>query len=142
MVKKIIHIDMDCFYAAIEMRDDKSLRNRPLAVGGDPSTRGVISAANYEARKFGVHSAILSARAKKLCPNLIIVHPNIKKYVEESRKIRAVFQEFTNLVEPFPLMKPILMSQVSNHFKGSATFIASEIRKLIFDKTGLTASAG
>ena len=142
MGKKIIHIDMDCFYAAIEMRDDKSLRNRPLAVGGDPSTRGVISAANYEARKFGVHSAISSARAKKLCPNLIIVHPNMKKYVEESRKIRAVFHEFTNLVEPLSLDEAYLDVTGSNHFKGSATLISSEIRKLIFDKTGLTASAG
>tara|TARA_B100000315_G_scaffold37340_1_gene31943 strand:- start:19980 stop:21047 length:1068 start_codon:yes stop_codon:yes gene_type:complete len=142
MVKKIIHIDMDCFYAAVEMRDDKSLRNRPLAVGGDPSSRGVISAANYEARKFGVHSAISSARAKKLCPNLIIVHPNMKKYAEESRKIRAVFLQFTNMVEPLSLDEAYLDVTGSNHLKGSATLIASEIRKLILKETGLTASAG
>ncbi len=141
-VKKIIHIDMDCFYAAVEMRDDKSLRNRPLAVGGDPSSRGVISAASYEARKFGVHSAMSSARAKKICPSLIIVHPNIKKYAEESRKIRAVFHRFTNLVEPLSLDEAYLDVTGSNHFKGSATLIASEIRRLVFGETGLTASAG
>ena len=140
--RKIIHIDMDCFYAAVEMRDDKSLRNRPLAVGGDPSRRGVISAASYEARKFGVHSALSSARAKKLCPNLIIVHPNMKKYAEESRKIRAVFHQFTNLVEALSLDEAYLDVTGSNHFKGSATLIASEIRKIILKETGLTASAG
>ena len=140
--RKIIHIDMDCFYAAVEMRDDKSLRNRPLAVGGDPSSRGVISAASYEARKFGVHSALSSARAKKLCPNLIIVHPNMKKYAEESKKIRAVFHQFINLVEPLSLDEAYLDVTGSNHFKGSATLIASEIRKLILKKTSLTASAG
>ena len=124
------------------MRDDESLRNLPLAVGGDPSTRGVISAASYEARKFGVHSAMSSARAKKICPNLIIVHPNMKKYAEESKKIRAVFHRFTHLVEPLSLDEAYLDVTGLKHFEGSATLIAAEIRKLIFDETGLTASAG
>lgn len=141
-VRKIIHIDMDSFYAAVEMRDDESLRKLPLAVGGDPSTRGVISAASYEARKFGVHSAMSSARAKKICPNLIIVHPNMKKYAEESKKIRAVFHRFTHLVEPLSLDEAYLDVTGLKHFQGSATLIAVEIRKLIFDETGLTASAG
>ena len=139
--RKIIHLDMDCFYAAVEMRDDESLRNRPLAVGGDPSTRGVISAARYEARKFGVHSAMSSARAKKICQNHIIVHPNMKKYAEESRKIRVIFHQFTNIVEPLSLDEAYLDVTGQKHFQGSATLVASEIRKLIFDETGLTASA-
>ena len=141
-VRKIIHIDMDCFYAAVEMRDNESLRKHPLAVGGDPSSRGVISAASYEARKLGVHSAMSSARAKKLCPNLIIVHPNMKKYAEESKKIRAVFCRFTNLVEPLSLDEAYLDVTGQKHYKGSASLMAAGIRKLILEETGLTASAG
>ena len=90
-VRKIIHIDMNCFYATVEMRDNPSLQNGPLAVGGDSSKRGVICVANYEARKYGVHSAMSSYRAKQICPPLVIVSTNMKKYAEGSKKIRAIF---------------------------------------------------
>jgi len=140
--RKIIHIDMDCFFAAVEMRDNPSLHNGPLAVGGDSSKRGVICAANYEARKYGVHSAMSSYRAKRICPTLVIVPPNIKKYAEESKKIKAIFFRFSHLVEPLSLDEAYIDVSDSHRFKGSATLIAAEIRRLIYKETGLTASAG
>lgn len=141
-IRKIIHVDMDCFYAAVEMRDDKSFLNRPLAVGGDPSKRGVICAANYEARKYGIHSAMASSRAMQLYPKLTILHPDMKKYANESKKIRTIFHLFTDLVEPLSLDEAYLDVSSCKQFKGSATLIASKIRKLIFEETRLTASAG
>lgn len=141
-IRKIIHIDMDCFFAAVEMRDDKSLSNCPLAVGGDPSKRGVICAANYEARKYGIHSAMASSRAIKLYPELVILHPDMKKYSNESKKIRSVFHCFTDLVESLSLDEAYLDVSFCKQFKGSATLVASEIRRLIYEETGLTASAG
>lgn len=141
-IRKIIHIDMDCFFAAVEMRDNKKLRNCPLAVGGDPSQRGVICAANYEARKYGIHSAMASSRAIKLYPELVILYPDLKKYSKESKKIRSIFHRFTDLVEPLSLDEAYLDVSFSKQFKGSATFIASEIRRLIYEETSLTASAG
>ena len=140
--RKIIHIDMDCFYAAVEMRDDPTLRNCPIAVGGDPSGRGVVCAANYEARKYGIHSAMSSSRAKRLYPNLIILPPNMKKYRNESKVIQEIFHRFSYLVEPLSLDEAYIDVTSSDLFRGSATLIASEIRKLIYSETGLTASAG
>ena len=102
-MRKIIHVDCDCFYAAIEMRDDPRLRGRPLAVGGDPDRRGVIATCNYEARAFGVRSAMASAYARKLCPDLLIVPPRMAAYREASQAINGIFSQFTPLIQPLSL---------------------------------------
>ena len=141
-VKKIIHVDMDAFFAAIEIRDNPSLKGRAVAVGGDPKSRGVIATASYEARKQGVKSALASARAIRLCPELVIIHPNFKKYKEASIKIREIFSRFTDLVEPLSLDEAYLDVTGSDLFNGSATLAAKKIRALIFKETRLTASAG
>ena len=141
-LRKILHIDMDAFYAAIEMRDNPELKSRPVAVGGSPNSRGVISTANYEARKFGVRSALPSAMAVRLCPGLTIIHPHISRYKDESIKINDIFHRFTDLVEPLSLDEAYLDVTDSTLFNGSATLLAQEIRRLIFVETGLTASAG
>src|SRR6185437_5199475 len=101
--RKIIHVDMDCFYAAVEIRDNPSLKGKPVAVGGRPDQRGVLTTANYEARKFGLRSAMPSARAVKLCPDLILLPLNFDKYRTESQKVRAIFRRFTEVVEPLSL---------------------------------------
>ncbi|MBS1535472.1 MAG: DNA polymerase IV [Bacteroidetes bacterium] len=139
--RKIIHVDMDAFYASVEQMDNPSLRGKPIAVGGG-ETRGVVSAASYEARKFGVRSAMSGYLAKKNCPDLIFVRPRFDRYREISLKIRKIFFEFTDLVEPLSLDEAYL--DVTENKKGnpSATLIATEIRKRIFEETGLTASAG
>ncbi len=142
LLRKIIHIDMDCFFAAVEMRDDVSLRSVPVAVGGSPQKRGVIATCNYQAREFGVHSAMASSKALKLCPNLKIIPGSMDKYILESRKIRAIFSQYTELIEPLSLDEAYLDVSHSNSFGGSATLIAENIRRNIFEKTGLTASAG
>lgn len=141
-VRKIIHIDMDCFYAAVEMRDDPRLRNRPLAVGGRPDRRGVISTCNYEARAYGVHSAMASSQAIRLCPDLLIVPPRIEHYAVEARRIRAIFQDYTPRIEPLSLDEAYLDVTGSTLFQGSATRIAEDIRRRIFQELKLTASAG
>lgn len=140
-IKKIIHIDMDAYYASVEQLDHPDLRGKPIAVGGG-SERGVVSAASYEARKFGVRSAMAGALAKKLCPDLIFVKHRFNRYKELSQEIRNIFFEYTPLVEPLSLDEAYL--DVTNNKKGnpSATLIASEIRAKIKDKTGLNASAG
>lgn len=140
--RKIIHVDMDCFYAAVEMRDQPELRGKPLAVGGSPTGRGVIATANYEARKFGVRSAMSSARAVALCPQLILIRPNFSKYKIASLKVREIFQRFTSVIQPLSLDEAYLDVTDSPSFSGSATRIAEEIRRLIELETGLTASAG
>jgi DNA polymerase IV len=139
--RKIIHIDMDAFYASVEQLDNPELRGKPLAVGGS-ETRGVVSAASYEARKFGVRSAMSGVQAKRNCPHLIFVRPRFERYKEISKKIRAIFHEYTDLVEPLSLDEAYL--DVTQNKKGnpSATLIAQEIRKRIYDELGLTASAG
>ena len=139
---KIIHIDMDCFFAAVEMRDEPSLRSIPMAVGGNPLKRGVIATCNYQAREFGIHSAMASSKALKLCPSLKIIPGSMDKYILESKKIKAIFSEFTELVEPLSLDEAYLDVSYSKAFGGSATLIAEKIREKIFEKTGLTASAG
>lgn len=140
--RKIIHVDADCFFAAIEMRDDPTLRNRPMAVGGDPGRRGVISTCNYQARAFGVHSAMASINAKRLCPELIIVPHSTGKYREASQVMRDIFFDYTDLVEPLSLDEAFLdVSDCSKH-RGSATLIAEEIRQRIEAALSITVSAG
>ncbi|HEY1299728.1 MAG TPA: DNA polymerase IV [Stellaceae bacterium] len=139
--RKIIHIDMDAFYASVEQRDNPELRGRPVAVGGSRE-RGVVAAASYEARKFGVHSAMPSVTAKRKCPELIFVKPRFDAYKAISLQIREVFAEYTPLIEPLSLDEAYL--DVTENLKGipSATRIAEEIRAQIRSETGLTASAG
>ena len=139
--RKIIHVDMDAFYASVEQLDNPELRGKPVAVGGT-SKRGVVSAASYEARKFGVRSAMSSVIAMQNCPDLIFVKSNFKRYHEVSDQIRKIFYEFTDKVEPLSLDEAYL--DVTENKKGnpSASLIAEEIRKKIKEKTGLNASAG
>ncbi len=139
--RKIIHIDMDAFYASVEQLDNPDLIGKPIAVGGN-EIRGVVSAASYEARKFGVRSAMSGTQAAKLCADLIFVKPNFERYKEVSKQIRKIFYEYTDLVEPLSLDEAYL--DVTENKKGnpSATLIAKEIRQKIFEATGLTASAG
>ena len=132
---------MDAFYAAVEQRDDPGLRGLPLAVGGSRE-RGVVAAASYEARRFGVHSAMPSATAGRLCPQAIFVRPRMSHYVAVSREIRATFQEVSELVEPLSLDEAYLDVTAPLLDRGSATAIAEEIRAAIRQETGLTASAG
>ncbi len=139
--KKIIHVDMDCFYAAVEMRDFPEYQNIPLAVGGD-GPRSVLSTCNYQARKFGVRSAMSAIKAKQLCPELTIVHGRMSVYKEVSDHIREIFSRYTNLIEPLSLDEAFLDVTNSNQCQGSATLIAEQIRADIFNELNLTASAG
>jgi DNA polymerase-4 len=139
--RKIIHVDMDAFYASVEQMDNPDLRGKPVAVGGN-EIRGVVSAASYEARKFGVRSALSGALAKKYCPELIFVKPRFDRYKEISQKIRKIFHDYTDLVEPLSLDEAYL--DVTQNKKGnpSASLIAQEIRLRILNEVGLSASAG
>jgi len=142
-IRKIIHIDMDAFYASVEQRERPEFKGKPVVVGGNPNSRGVVAACSYEARKFGIHSAMPSSRAYKLCPHAIFLRPRFDLYRSVSSKIREIFFEYTDLVEPLSLDEAFL--DVTNNFKGmsSATLLAREIKKKIYDRTGgLTASAG
>ncbi|MFO8147353.1 MAG: DNA polymerase IV [Bacteroidota bacterium] len=141
LLRKIIHVDMDAFYASVEQLDNPELRGKAIAVGGSEE-RGVVAAASYEARKFGVKSAMSSIIAKRNCPDLIFVKPRFDRYKEISTQIRSIFLEYTDLVEPLSLDEAYL--DVTNNKKGnpSATLIAREIREKIKKKTGLNASAG
>jgi DNA polymerase IV len=140
-VRKIIHIDMDAFYASIEQRDNPQLKGKPLVVGSE-QPRGVVAAASYEARKFGVHSAMPSVTAKKKCPSLIFVKPRFQVYKQVSRQIHDVFHEYTDLVEPLSLDEAFLDVTINKKNIPLATDIAKEIKGLIRQRTGLTASAG
>ena len=140
--RKIIHVDMDAFYASIEVRDDPTLRGRPIAVGGRASARGVIATCSYEARAFGVHSAMSSARAMRLCPALLIVPPRFAAYQTASRAIRAIFARYTDRIEPLSLDEAYLDVSGSAHFDGSATRIATAIQAAVADELGLSCSAG
>ncbi|WP_374174371.1 DNA polymerase IV [Flavobacterium tructae] len=139
--RKIIHIDMDAFYASVEQMDNPALRGKPVAVGGSEN-RGVVSAASYEARKFGVRSAISGVLAKKYCPEIIFVRPRFDRYKEISNKIHKIFHDYTDLVEPLSLDEAYL--DVTQNKKGnpSASLLAQEIRLRILNEVGLTASAG
>lgn len=140
--RKIIHIDCDCFYAAIEMRDDPTLGNRPVAVGGAADRRGVIATCNYEARAYGVRSAMASAHALKLCPDLLILRPRMDAYREASREIHAIFRTYTDLIEPLSLDEAYLDVSGCEHFSGSATRIAQDIRRRVWQQLRITVSAG
>ena len=140
-IRKIIHVDMDAFYASVEQMDNPNLKGKPIAVGGNEK-RGVVSAASYEARKFGVRSAMSGVQAKRNCPELIFVKPHFERYHEISKKIRSIFFDYTDLVEPLSLDEAYL--DVTHNKKGnpSASLIAKEIRERILKEVGLTASAG
>lgn len=140
-MRKIIHIDMDAFFAAVEQRDRPELRGQPVAVGGS-SLRGVVASASYEARRFGVRSAMPSITAKRLCPQLIFVKSRFEVYREVSEQIREIFYSYTDLVEPLSLDEAYLDVTQPRLGPPSATLIAEEIRRRIFEETGLTASAG
>ena len=139
--RKIIHIDMDAFYASVEQRDDPELRGKPVAVGGSRE-RGVVAAASYEARRFGVRSAMPSVTAKRRCPELIFVRPRFDVYRAVSHQIRAIFAEYTPLIEPLSLDEAYLDVTENRKAMASATEVAEEIRARIRAETGLTASAG
>lgn len=139
--RKIIHIDMDAFYASVEQMDDPSLKGKPIAVGGNEN-RGVVSAASYEARKFGVRSALSGVLAKKYCPELIFVRPRFDRYKEISKQIQRIFYDYTDLVEPLSLDEAYLDVTYNKKGNPSATLLAKEIRTRILNEVGLTASAG
>jgi DNA polymerase IV len=140
--KKIIHIDMDCFYAAVEMRDNPSLLRKPVAVGGSPDQRGVLTTCNYEARRFGLHSAMSTHRALQLCPAVILLPVAMDKYREASALIHHILQDYTDIIEPLSLDEAYLDVSASKAHQGSATLLAQEIRARIFTTLKLTASAG
>lgn len=140
--RKIIHVDMDAFFASVEQLDNPELRGKAVIVGGPADSRGVVAACSYEARRFGIHSAMPSSRAAALCPSAIFIRPRMSRYKEMSVRIMEIFRSFTDLVEPLSVDEAFLDVSQCRHHKGSATLIASEIRRRIFDETGLTASAG
>ena len=140
-IRKIIHVDMDAFYASVAQMDNPELRGKPIAVGGG-GKRGVISAASYEARKFGVKSAMSGRLAEKLCPELIFVRTDFERYAEISKRIRKIFYDYTDLVEPLSMDEAYLDVTENKIGLPSATLIAKKIRQRIFDEVGLTASAG
>lgn len=139
--RKIIHVDCDCFYAAVEMRDDPSLREVPLAVGGEGG-RGVVTTCNYKARAFGVRSAMPGGEARRLCPGLVTVPTDMARYRAVSKQVMAILRELTDLVEPLSLDEAFLdVSEVTEH-RGSATLMAQHLRKRVKDEVGITISAG
>lgn len=140
--RKIIHIDMDAFYAAIEQRDNPALKGKPVIVGGDPDRRGVVSTCSYEARKFGVRSAMPSRTAMRLCPDAVFLYPRFDAYAKASNQVMSIFAEYTDLIEPLSLDEAFLDVTENKKNIPSATIIAMEIKKKIFETTGLTASAG
>ncbi|VAW54072.1 DNA polymerase IV [hydrothermal vent metagenome] len=142
MNRKIIHIDMDAFFAAVEQRDFPELKGKPVIVGGQPDSRGVVAASSYEARKFGIYSAMPCSRAYKLCPQAVFVPPRFSAYKHVSKEIHKVFHEYTSSIEPLSLDEAYLDVTHSNLYEGSASLMAKEIREKIFERIHLTASAG
>src|SRR6201990_2633530 len=143
MVRKIIHIDMDAFYASVEQRDHPEYRGKPIVVGGLPEGRGgVVATASYEARKFGIRSAMSSKKAVQLCPHAIFIRPRFDAYKEVSRKIREIFGRYTDLIEPLSLDEAYLDVTNDKLNIGSAIEIARQIKQAIKDELNLTASAG
>src|SRR4249920_2476087 len=140
--RKIIHVDMDMFYAAVELLERPDLIDQPVVVGGSPKSRSVVTTANYVARKYGIHSAMSCAEAYRRCPQCVFIPPNFPKYHKYSQIIRSIFFEYTDLVEPLSLDEAYLDVTVNKIGEVSATRIASAIKKEIFEQTGLTASAG
>ena len=141
-LRRIIHLDMDAFYASVEQRDDPSLRGKPVAVGGSPQTRGVVAASSYEARKFGVRSAMPMARAVRLCPELLIVRPDFARYRAASQKVMEILRSCTPLVEPLSLDEAYLDVTQNLWNEPLASVVARQLKTKIFEETGLTASAG
>jgi len=141
-IRRILHVDMDAFYASVEQRDDPSLKGRPVAVGGQPGGRGVVAAASYEARAFGVRSAMSMARAVRLCPALAIVRPDFSKYRAASNAVFSIFREVTPLVEPLSLDEAYLDVTENAWGEALATTVAKRLKARIRDETQLTASAG
>lgn len=142
MMRKIIHLDLDCFFAAVEMRDNPALNGQPVAVGGAPDKRGVVATCNYTARAFGVHSAMATAQALKLCPKLVVVPPSFDKYRDASRQILQIFQRYTPIIEPLSLDEAYLDVTTCDLYHNSATRIAEAIRRDVKRDTKLTISAG
>lgn len=140
--RKIIHIDMDAFYAAVEQRDNPQYRNKAIIVGGNPNSRGVVATCSYEARQFGVHSAMPSSHAYRLCPQAIFVKPRFSVYQETSAIIREIFSRYSDKVEPLSLDEAYLDVTDSPLFQGSATLLAKQIKAEIYKQTQLIASAG
>lgn len=141
-VRRILHCDMDCFYAAVHARDDPSLLGLPLVIGGGPGGRGVVAAASYEARRFGVHSAMPSSRAARLCPGAVFLPPEFPRYRRESQEIFRIYQEFTPVVQAVSIDEAYL--DLTDHLGalGSATAVAREIRRRVLEERGLTVSIG
>ncbi len=141
-VRRILHCDMDCYFAAVHVRDDRSLAGRPVVVGGDPEGRGVVASANYEARRYGIHSAMPAARAKRLCPATVFLAPDFPSYHRESERIFAIYREITPEVETVSLDEAYL--DVTDHLgpSGTASEIAKEIRRRVREERGLTVSVG
>lgn len=140
--RKIIHVDMDAFFASVEQRDHPEYRGKPLIVGGQPDSRGVVAACSYEARKFGIHSAMPCARAYRRCPQALFVRPRFEAYREVSGQIRDIFWRYAAEVEPLSLDEAYLDVTYASDFNGSATLIAQAIKRDILEETKLTASAG
>jgi DNA polymerase-4 len=141
-VRRILHCDMDCFYAAVHMRDDPSLSGQPVVVGGDPDARGVVAAASYEARRYGIHSAMPAAQARRLCPSTIFVRPDFARYRNESQAIFAIYRLFTPVIQPLSLDEAYLDLTGRLGTFGSATAAAHEIRRRVHEERRLTVSVG
>ena len=142
MVRRILHVDMDAFYASVEQRDNPNLKGKPVAVGGSPAGRGVVAAASYEARAFGVRSAIPMARAVRLCPHLVIVRPDFSKYKAASQAVFEIFRAVTPLVEPLSLDEAYLDVTENSWGEPLGRTVAERLKREIKAATGLTASAG
>ncbi|MCL5269179.1 MAG: DNA polymerase IV, partial [bacterium] len=140
--RAILHVDMDAYFASVEALDNPALRGRPVIVGGTPEGRGVVAAASYEARKFGVHSAMSAAVAHRLCPGAIFIRPRFTRYVDLSEQIHAIFRNYTPLVEPVSIDEAFLDVTGSRRLFGSPIEIGRTIKRRIRDETGLTASVG
>ena len=140
--RKIIHIDMDAFYAAVEQRDNPAYKNKPIIVGGKPESRGVVATCSYEARAFGIHSAMPSSLALRLCPQAIFIKPRFSAYREASEVIRRIFADYSDHIEPLSLDEAYLDVSENKLFQGSATRLAKQIKQDILQRTGLIASAG
>ena len=140
--RKIIHIDMDAFYASVEQLDNPELRGKPVVVGGRPDSRGVVAACSYEARKYGIHSAMPCSRAYNLCSHALFIRPRMERYREISAQIMEIFSDYTDIIEPLSLDEAFLDITVNKTGQNSATIIAENIRRKIRNRTGLTASAG
>ena len=141
-VRRILHCDMDCFYAAVHVRDDPSLRGKPVVIGGSPEGRGVVAAASYEARRFGIRSATPARRAVRLCPEVVFIRPDFSRYRSESRTIFEIFRRFTTVIQPVSIDEADLDVSVHLGPWGNATAVAGAIKRCIRDERGLTVSIG